>query len=109
MSGSRNPGARLPIGYRMNEHNAKTYKMRTNGTGFILISLTRNEPATKAPVAGARAVNGPNKAMLGLTIPPANDPIKTAIVPKNGPRRKPIIAPETRPKEITPPPPMAML
>jgi hypothetical protein len=39
----------------------------------------------------------------------SSDPIRTAITPKKGPNKNPMIGAETRPKDISPPPPTLRL
>ena len=66
-------------------------------------------PAVNAPAAVARTVKGPSIAMRGLMNIARSEPIRTAITPKNGPKRKPRIGAETRPKDISPAPPRLRL
>ena len=82
-------------------------RMKTTGTLIrILVLIT---PAANAPEAVANTVKGPSTAIRGLINIAMNEPIITAITPKNGPKRNPKIGAETRPKDISPPPPILRL
>jgi hypothetical protein len=82
---------------------------RMNITGTLILILVLIAPAANAPAAVASTVNGPSTAMRGLINNASSEPIITAITPKKGPKRNPMMGAETRPKDISPPPPTLRL
>ena len=99
----RNSGISGPIGLIRNKPIATRYN-----TGTATRTLVLKIPAANAPAAVAITVNRPKIAIAGLMNIAINDPIMTAMTPKNGPSKNPSIGADTRPKEISPPPPTAI-